>query len=353
MKVAVIGGGNIGTLMACDMAKKGHEVQIYSSQTSCWKDTLEVWDAKENLLYQTKLAGVSSSLECIIPWADFVWITYPAQLFDKIAKEIESYVKSGQIIGVVPGSGGAEFAFRSLVEKGAILCGLQRVHSIARLKKYGESVYELGRKKQLELGCIPKEKTEIVAKMVEDFFDVPCIPLKNYLAVTMTPSNPILHTTRLYSMFCNDDGSTQFDHNILFYEEWTDFSSEIMLACNDEHQKLCSVIPLNLSEVKSLRDYYEVKNAEEMTKKIKSIPAFWGLTSPMKEKEGLWYIDLSSRYFVSDFRYGIKILIELAHLFEVEVPNMEMVWEWYCQLEPSAQGFELGKMTKEEFMKIY
>lgn len=353
MKVAVIGGGNIGTLMACDIAKSGHEVKILSSKPSCWNPTIEVWNVKEELLYTIRIKGVTDSLQELILWAEFIWITYPAQMFEQIAKEMEPFVREGQIVGVVPGSGGAEFAFRQLVKKGIILCGLQRVHSIARLKEYGKGVYELGRKTQLELGCIPKEKTQDIATIVEDFFKVPCISLKNYLAVTMTPSNPILHTSRLYAMFRDAHELSQFDRNILFYEEWTDASSKVLLTCNEEHQKICNIIPLDLSEVKSLKEYYEVENAEEMTRKIQSIQAFKGLTSPMKQIGGSWYIDWSSRYFVSDFCYGLKILIDFAHLYEVEVPGMEQVWNWYRGLAPLSSVFELGTMTKEEFLEIY
>jgi len=59
---------------------------------------------------------------------------------------MENFVKSGggQMIGVVPGSGGAEFAFKGCIDKRCVLFGLQRVHSISRLKEYGKAGHMLG-----------------------------------------------------------------------------------------------------------------------------------------------------------------------------------------------------------------
>lgn len=104
MKVTVIGGGNIGALMAA---------------------------------------------------AEVLFVTMPAPMFEKQGEKMLPFIQRGQKIGIVPGAGGAEFAFRGLIKREGILFGFQRVHSIARLKKRGESVYELGRKASLKLGAIP------------------------------------------------------------------------------------------------------------------------------------------------------------------------------------------------------
>ena len=56
----------------------------------------------------------------------------------------------------------------------------------------------------------------------------------------------------------------------------------MLIACDKELQALCNEIPLDLSDVESLCDYYESHTAQEMTSKISGIVAFKGLTSPMK-----------------------------------------------------------------------
>ena len=355
MKVTIIGGGNIGTLMAAEMAAKGHEVTVYTSKPEQWNREIEVYDPGDHRILTGELYKITSDMQEAVCDAVMVWIVTPAQTFKEMAEKLLPYIKSGQYIGVVPGSGGAEFAFRHLIDAGCVLFGLQRVHSIARLKEYGKSVYMLGRKSRLELGAIPSDAGEKIAPVLEKMFDMPCSLLPNYLSVTLTPSNPILHTTRLYSMFKDYGKDVVYPRNFLFYEEWDVESAEWLIACDGELQALCEEIPLELKEVKSLWEYYESYDARAMAEKLKSIKAFKGLTSPMKQTEGGWIPDFESRYFVADFSYGLKIIKDIAELFGVAAPHIDTVWKWFTGVAilPEEKVFGLEICDKDEFVRLY
>ncbi len=355
MKITVIGGGNIGTLMAGEMAARGHAVTIYTSKPEKWQKTIHVLDPEGKELMQGELASITSDMKEALTGAELIWVTMPAELFGNLGKQMEPYITAGQIVGVVPGSGGAEFAFRELTRKGAVLFGLQRVHSIARLHKYGEAVYMLGRKARLELGSIPANRAEELSSIVSGLFELPCVPLANYLCVTLTPSNPILHTTRLCTMFREYEDGVVYPRNFLFYEEWTEASSQLLIDCDAELQTLCERIPLQLEAVESLRSYYESPTAQAMTAKISGIKAFKGLTSPMVETEGGWIPDFKSRYFTTDFPYGLKIIKDLAAIYGVDTPHIQEVWDWYAAFDPehAATAIDLTGLTKEEIEDIY
>lgn len=354
MKITVVGGGNIGTLMAAELAHKGYPVTVYTSKAESWKNQIEVFDEKENFLLEGHIQCITKDIRQAVEDADMILITVPAQTFTQISQKLFSYVRKGQYIGVIPGSGGAEFAFRPLIEKGCIFFGLQRVHSIARLKECGKSVYMLGRKKRLEVGSIPREKSAEIAAMLEEMFDIPCIALPNYLSVTLTPSNPILHTARLYTMFRDYDIGKVYDRNILFYEEWDDESSESLIACDAELQALCEMIPLDLSNVKSLCDYYESSTPHAMTMKIRGIEAFKGLLSPMKRTGENWIPDFESRYFTADFSYGLKVIKELCKMYAIEADYITKIWAWYQNVSPenAEAAFELH-LGRKEFVGMY
>lgn len=331
MKTAIIGGGNIGTLMAAEIAYKGHQVTMCTSCPEIWEKKIEVYDPSDRFLFSAELENVTADVKSALQGAEMVWITVPAQLFAEMAREIIPCVEKGQYIGVIPGSGGAEFVFGDVVKKGGILLGLQRVHCIARLKEKGKSVYMLGRKKELKLAAVPENESAGLAKLAERLFDIPCTPLPNYMSVTLTPSNPILHTARLYTMFKDYREGMSYPRNFLFYEEWDDASSEMLIACDRELQKLCEVMPMDLSGVESLCDYYESRTVTAMTQKIKGIPAFKGLLSPMKQQaDGSWVPDFENRYFAADFPCGLKIIKDLAAAYHVDTPNIDKVWDWYA-----------------------
>lgn len=160
MKHTVIGGGNIGTLMAAEMANKGHEVTMYTPRYEEFDGIIKVFDIDDNYLFEAALANVTGNIKTAVENADVVWITVPSIMFGEMSALLFPLVKKGQLIGVIPGSGGAEFAFKNLIDKGCVLFGFQRVHSIARLKKYGEAVYMLGRKKSIEAAAIPSKNTK-------------------------------------------------------------------------------------------------------------------------------------------------------------------------------------------------
>lgn len=354
MKITIIGGGNIGTLMAAEAAAKGHEVTMFTSRPGDWNKEIQIYNNAEELLRTGFLSGITDSLEEALEAADYVLVTLPAQLFSVFADKMLPLVNKGQKIGIIPGSGGAEFAFRHLIEKGCVLFGLQRVHSIARLRQYGKSVYELGRKPEMHIGAIPASDTADICRVMEEIFDMPCRALGNYLSVTLTPSNPILHTTRLYSMFKDYKTGDAYPEQILFYEEWTAGASEMLLACDAELQKLCRAIPLDLSSVVSLADYYESRTADAMTEKIRGIKAFKGLVSPMKKVNDAWIPDWNSRYFTADFPFGLKIMKDIAGIFHVETPNIDMVWDWYedAAMEDGTEVFNVD-LTADEFLNLY
>lgn len=356
MKVCIIGGGNIGTLLAADFAYRGVEVRVYSERAELWSDRIEVFDASNRLLMSTDGIHVTRDLSEAASGADQIWITLPSFMFSKIGAELQPIVQPGQTIVVVPGTGGAEFAFSDLIRKGCILGGLQRVHSIARLKEYGHSVYMLGRKTELHLASIPSDSAYGLARKIEPMLEMPCHILPNYLCVTLTPSNPILHTSRLYSMFSDWKPDRVYERNFLFYEEWTDDSSRIMLKCDDELQAICKTFEqLDLRSVRSLREHYESPTPEQMTAKIRSIKAFKGLTSPMLQTSKGWIPDFASRYFTADFSYGLKIICDIARCTGTDTEMLDAIWTWYLNAShcDPKDYFELPLMSKQELAEKY
>ena len=357
MRIAIIGGGNIGTLMAGEFAANGHEVNVFASKPEMWNDSIKVLDQQDRVLMEGRLATVSDDLRLCIKGADMIWITYPTFMLQSIADNLSSIVSPGQHIGVVPGND-AEFYFADHVREGVILFGLQRVHSIARLKKRGDSVYMLGRKPELQVAALPSSKTDEIAEEVEALFRVPTVSLPHYLVETLTPSNPILHTARIRSMFRHWEQGVYYDRNILFYEEWDDASSKLMLSCDDELQQICRALEqemgIDLSGVKSLCEHYESPDAFALTAKISGIPAFRGLTSPMKEvSKGCWVPDFDSRYFKADFAFGLKAIRDIAKLVEVPTPAMDDVYSWYKRHMPDAIVFDAMPKTLGELKQLY
>lgn len=358
MKVVIYGGGNIGTYLAIASGAKGHETIIYTPRFNSFCKTLKAVDENDNVIMEGSISCATDDAEVAFKDADFVVVTVPDSMKVKAAEVILPYVHDGMIICLMPGYGAGEFAFEEAINKGAILFGPQRVPCVARLTKYGSTVRTTGFKKSLLCAAIPSGKTMHCCKILSRLLEMPCEALPNYLCVTMTPSNPILHTSRLYSMFKDYcDGKTYPGGNPLFYEGWTDFASEVLVAMDDELQDIIRNLPeFDLRGVQALRYYYDGPDPKDITKTISNIKAFKGITSPVLVGDGYYVPDFDSRYFSADFPYGLAVLVQLGELTNTKTPQMNTVLDWYKKLCPEMEAFDFamhGIKTREDLVKFY
>jgi len=352
--ITIIGGGNIGTHFAIVMANKGYNVTIFSSKYNDYADTLVMLGDDNSAVASVNNFKVTSDIAEACEIADYIFVTHPAFMFKETALSMYGHTKKDVKIGLVPGTGGGEFFFSKFINDGATLFGLQRVPAVARLIEYGHIVAVHGKRECLHIGCIPQKNAQDIADFLSYAFDMPCKILPNYLSVTLTPSNPILHTTRLKTLFGNYVNGKIYAKNPLFYEEWSIESAELLIACDQELQRICQALgELDLSNVRSLKLHYESNTAEALTNKLQSIKSLQGLYSPMKEVAGGYIPDFSSRYFTADFPFGLSIIKQFADIVGVEVPNITETLNWFYDVTGSKERFNLSEFGINKIEDIY
>lgn len=357
MRITIVGGGNIGTQFAVHCAEKGHEVKVFTSKPDIYDGHLNIVDDEGVTTHEGDIRLATADPEDGFRNAEFIMVTMPATMMKTIARIIYDHTDSKPIIGVVPGNGGSECAFRKCIERGNVFFGIERVPAIARLIQKGKTVKSTGYRDELHVAAIPKKNAEMCAELIGSIFDKRTTVVPNFLNLTMTPSNPILHTTRLRTLFGNWHEGVVYDSVPLFYEEWDDASSELLIACDEEVQEICRALPeFELQHVKSLRTHYESPTVEAMTRKISSIAAFKGLTTPVVKVDGGVIPDLHSRYFTADFSYGLTIIKQVADFAAVKIPNIDATMAWYNNIAIVKEEFrftDYGITDWEDFKKFY
>lgn len=358
MRVCIIGCGAIGLSCAVDLVRTGNDVVIYTTHNFKSDGTILQINTDNGQEYTAGGIEFKSDLSAAVAGCDYAFLTYPAFMFGSIAPELESAMSKKTVLCVFPGTGGVEFAFKNLIEKGITVTGLQRVPYTARVAEYGKVVKTGGKKGKIYLASLHKMKIDSVCSDISSALDISCLPLPNYLSVTFTPSNPILHTSRLYAMFRAYEPDEEFDRNFLFYEEWDDATSEIMLQCDHELQQICKALaPLDLTNVLPLKEYYESQTVSQMTAKISGIASFKGITSPMvKSNNGKWKIDWKSRYFTADFPYGLAIIKSFADVLDTDTPQIDEVLRWYVSSTGDKKLFDItqfGLQNKDDIINYY
>lgn len=378
MNITVVGGGNIGTQFAVHSAEKGHSVTMFTSNPSHFSKNLSIVDKAGNVIHEGELALATNDPREAFRDADMILITMPPTMMIPLAQIIYEHADEQVMIGFVPGNGGFELAFRDCIERGNVFFGIDRVPAIARLEERGKTVCCSGYKDELYVAALPSERTEECAAIIESIYDIKCVRLPGFMALTLTPSNPILHTTRLRTIFKDYEPGKTYDVLPLFYEEWDDASSELLLACDDEIQEICRALPgFGLEYVVSERKFYHANTVEEMTHAIRTEPSLMGLSTPSvrletdsvkgrglsglrtkrkqrkprierhaerraewrnriaerfcsnpEKDEGL-VPDLHSRYFTADFSYGLAVIRQIGAIAGVDMPYIDSLIEWY------------------------
>lgn len=341
MRITIVGGGNIGTQFAVHCAEKAHEVTLYTSTPDLYNGYLNIVDDTGKTIHEGIIKQATNNPEKAFRDAELIIVTMPATVMRSISEIVHDHTDENTIIGIVPGNGGGECAFKKCIERGNIFFGIERVPAIARLVQKGKTVKSTGYRDELHVASIPNTYSKNCAKLVEEIFDIPCKVIPNFLNLTMTPSNPILHTTRLRTLFADWRPGVTYDSVPLFYEQWDDASSELLIKCDEEVQNICHSLPaFQLKDVKSLRVHYQSPTIDTMTKKICSINAFKGLKTPVVEKDGKYIPDLHSRYFTADFSYGLTIIKQVGEFAGVSTPHIDEMMEWYKNIAVEKDEFQ-------------
>ena len=325
-KVCICVGGSLAHVCAGVLSSQPEvEVNIFTRKPELWSHQLEVTDSRGKV-YNGNLNIIDNSPEEALKDCDIVFLCLPGFAIEGTLNSIKPYIGNA-VVGSIVCSTGFFFAAHRILGEDARLFGFQRVPYIARTKEYGHTANLLGYKPQLAIAVENVEDNEAFRQLVETLWVTPVKLLGSHYEVSLTNSNPILHTGRLYSMWKDWDGEV-YDHNILFYKEWTNEASQMLIDMDAEFMQLLDVLPVTKGAIPSLLEYYESHDEESLIRKITSIPAFQNITSPMKEVGGVWIPDFESRYFTEDFPYGLKYIWQLAHENNIYCPNIDLVYEW-------------------------
>lgn len=326
IKVCICGGGSLGHVCAGVLSSQ-HDVSvnIFTQKPERWSAQINVTDLNGKV-YQGKLNVISNHAEEALKECDIIFLCLPGFAIENTLISIKPYVGNA-IVGSIVCSTGFFFAAHRILGNNVKLFGFQRVPFIARTVEYGHSASLLGYKSQVAFACENIVEIEAFRQLVEKLWLTPAKLLSSYYEVSLTNSNPILHTGRLYSMWKDWNGEI-YDHNILFYKEWTIRASQILIDMDAEFMQLLDVLPITKGAIPSLLEYYESYDAKSLCDKISNIAAFQLITSPMKEIEGGWIPDFESRYFTEDFPYGLYFIKQLAHEKGLSTPTIDKVYEW-------------------------
>lgn len=92
---------------------------------------------------------------------------------------------------------------------------MQFVPFLCKATKYGSEAEIYGPKNYICATAFPLSRIDKITQIASYLWSTPCAAIPNFLSLTLTPSNQIIHPGRVYGYFKDWDGKKGFDPKTL------------------------------------------------------------------------------------------------------------------------------------------
>lgn len=355
LKVAICGGGRTGHLNAILFKQLPHvQVSMLTRNRSIIEQhALQV--PMQALLpdgstVQARLDRVSTDARAAVEDADIVIITVPAHARAQTLKDIAPHLTTSKpvYIGAIPGFCGFDWLAEATLpdSPNLVIWGMKDVPHTAFELTPGRSIKMGGGKSRLYVATHAREPQSAqrqLEKILTRLYG-PCVTmLDDYLEITLTPGNPIMHSSVIYGLI-GPYGQWHrkiFAQPLCWWNECPELGAYFLERMDQESQGLCAAISqrmgVDLSSVKSLKQEIveaygeQIRDPSSMLSILRTNQAYNNILAPMVPAPGNragYVIERQSRAFNEDVAYGLVLLVEMARRLDFKVPYMEEVLNW-------------------------
>lgn len=281
--------------------------------------------------------------------ADIVVLTVPAQARDAVMARIAPHLGRDNpvFVGAIPGFCGFDWlAARHLCDRAnVVVWGLKDVPHTAHERQLGRAIRVGGAKERLSVataaGVDPRLQHDLRAHL-ERLFAVPVDLLADYLEITLTPGNPIMHSAVIYGLIgpYGQWHGRPLPEDLCWWSDCPELGAYVLERMDAENQRLKSVaetrLGIDLASVKPLKteiiEAYgdQIADSRTMLSVLRTNRAYAGIPAPLVHDAMLGgpVIDPGSRAFGEDIAFGLTLLVEMADRLAVDVPHMREVLTW-------------------------
>ncbi|KAM3577292.1 hypothetical protein VYU27_000724 [Nannochloropsis oceanica] len=357
-QVTVCGGGNGAHVCAGYFAWKGIKVNVLTRRPQDWASQINVstegssWEEKGPFV--GPLQRVSDDAADVVSGSEYIIIAAPANAHPALLAKIAPHLDFGTTLGALFAQGGFDWAVKHAFgperfKRIGVMFGLQNIPWICKATKYGHSARILGPKKQLWVATYPVEARETTAGELEGMFDIPCETLPNFLNLTLTPSNQIIHPARYHGVFRDWDGQRTYTRaeleargGLTLYKGMDEYSAEWLAVLDNELQQiklallqqfpqldLSFIVPIGERIIKQYGD--DVTDTSSLRRIFSSNRGYAPCLTPLKESSpGRFQPLVNSRLFWEDIPYGLVILKNLVELLgNFPTPAIDFMIRWH------------------------
>jgi len=355
MKVTICGAGRTGHLNAVLFKQRpGTVVSVLTSSASVaerWAAGDDIWQAltPEGHVLSGRPDYVGTDPGRALEDADIVVVTQPAHVRPELLERIAPHLPHGKTVyvGAIPGFCGFDWLAAETFagQDNVVIWGMKDVPHTAFELVAGKQVRMGGAKAELFAALHARESAVVshrLGGLLGQLFEAPVTMLDNYLEITLTPGNALMHPAVLYGLLGPDAPwrDKPFETPICWWSDCPREGAELLEACDAENQAIRNAaqerLGIDLSSVKPLRQELieaygdQIEDDRTMYSLLRTNRAYAGIQAPLiANPNGAGYlIDRDSRAFHEDIAFGLALLVEVASRLRVPIPAIAKTYSW-------------------------
>jgi len=360
-RIAVLGAGNGGKMMAAELSTAGWEVNLFEipefakRNLEKIKETggveVNIENAPENFEFPAggkpgfnKITGkITTNIEKALKDVDLIMLPIPAFARKRFIIEAAPYLKDGQTVIIWPGYFGA-LQFASILKniKVDIDINICETESLIYACKSSDPTIEGGldlislkdAKKKLNIATFPSNRINNIITDLKGVYPA-FQKANNVIQTTIENANPVIHPQsvllnlylverKFFPFFEQIGGGRMQAYNI------TPGSASVMESIDNERINIAKALEIDCKPLwETLKKYYNC-SGNNLYEVLLSNKAYQNSLAPTS---------LKNRFIYEDIPYGLIPLASLGNILKVKVDTINAM----CTIASAATGINLWK----------
>ncbi len=351
--LTIVGGGSSTHTLIPLLSKTELKVNLLTSKPNKWSKEIELQHVLPSKEIVAKMYGtinkVSDNPKDVIPESDVVILCMPVNQYRNSLNNIAPFIDKDKkmFIGTVYGQGGFNWMVEEIIDKYSLLnktiFAFGLIPWICRVKEYGKIGITYGCKAVNVAAVTPVKDFEVLNNL---FFNDICyewfnkgkfVQADNFISLTLSVDNQIIHTSRLYGLFLEDGGKWDHEKEVpYFYRDYTENSAQLLKDLDNDYSLIRNKIKEIFTEKRFsyMLDYLALEHSFNKSSCSNILESFTeseklgAIKTPVIINEGKWTIDDKHRFFHDDIYYGLCIAKWMAEKLDINVPHIDAIIEW-------------------------
>jgi len=357
-EVTIVGGGSSAHVLIPFLSGAGFIVNILTRQPKEWSHKVDLQlhsingDLEEE--FSGSLTKISDNPAEVIPQASFVILCMPVCKYRIALHSLAPHLADDKevFVGTIFGQAGFNWMVDEIKTKfdlsNITTFAIGLIPWICRIIDYGKAGVTYGCKEVNVVAVSPSNRFDelnniFLKSICERWFNKGSFQqADNFLSLTLSVDNQIIHPSRCYGLFLKHNGQWASKEDIpYFYRDYDQKSADLLQELDDDYSKIRETIKLRYPErnFEYMLDYlgleqlsYQSSNTDIRESFTTSLTL--GAIKPptIQLENGEWIIDKDHRFFTDDIHYGLCIAKWMADQLVLDVPTIDCIIDWAQEL---------------------